>query len=358
MNKILWGDILSSEIFDELVLLNRTGDLKHLVKAHELQGIETDPLIKLHVEVLRRVHEEKRKVILYGLGERIINIRDTEANLYSAIGYANWPYLCDLPISYCCDKKSQGGEFVLGSKSIPIISPEKLKEIDKAIYLIGTIDYYDEIKKELINKGISEADIYLYVYGSAKVADEKQYFDEFMVPMSEEVFIDAGAYDGSSIWRFIEWNKGCGYKKIIGFEPDHVNYLLCCDNCKTNSKIQIYNCGIGNEVEEIGFKMKANSGACFSEKSLNRVRVNTIDDLCKDESVSFIKMDIEVYELKALEGAMKTIKRNHPRLAICVYHKEEDLEDIVSYVMQMDSTYKFFIRTYSNIYMETVLYAI
>lgn len=358
MNKILWGDTLSNQIFEELTLLNRTGDLKHLINAHKLQGIETDPLIKLHVEVLRSVREEKREVILWGLGEHIVNIRDAEKKLYNAIGYANWPFLCDLPISYCCDKKISEGEFVLGNRSIPIISMDKLEEIDNAIYLIGTTDYYNEVKKELIDKGVSEKDIYLYIYGGAKVTDEKQYIDEFMIPMKEHTIIDAGAYDGNTIWRLINWNEGCGYDKIIGLEPDYTNYLLCCENCKSNRKIQIYNCGIGNKVEKLGFEMKANSGAFFSEDSLNRVCVNTIDRLCKDEKVSYIKMDIEGYELKALEGAWKTIKKNHPRLAICVYHKKEDLEDVVTYISQIDSSYKYYIRTYSNIYMETVLYAI
>ena len=358
MSDVLWGDELSKQIYGELSLLNRTGNLRYLINSHKLQGIDTDPLIKLHVEVIRRVKEEKKKVILWGLGERIMSIRDMEEKLYNAIGYANWPFLCDLPITYCCDKKFTSGQFHIRNKDVPIISTKQAMEVDNAIYLVGTIDFYDEVKQELISNGINRNDIYLYVYGKARVDDKKQYFDDFMVPMKEDIVVDAGAYDGDSIWRFISWNDSHGYEKIVGCEPDYSNYLLCCENCKINKKIQIYNVGVGSKDEDVGFEMTANSGAFFSSNSANRVRVNTIDNLCKGQKVSFIKMDVEGYELSALEGAVETIKKNHPRLAICVYHRKEDLDNVISYLLKVDPTYKFFIRTYSNIYMETVLYAI
>lgn len=358
MSDILWGDLLSKQIYEKLSQLNATGNLEYLIDAHKLQGIRTDPLIKLHVEVLQRVRAEKKKIVLWGLGERIISIRNAEKKLYNAIGYANWPFLSDLPITYCCDKKVISGYFNLRNKDIPIITTEQAMKLDNAIFLIGTSDFYEEVKQELINNGINNNDIYFYMYGNAKVNDEKQYFDVFMSPMKEDIVVDAGAYDGESIRRFISWNNSKGYEKVIGLEPDYKNYLLCCKNCKTNRKIQIYNIGVGNKAEEVGFEMTANSGAFFSVNAENRVKIDTIDNLCKGQKVSFIKMDVEGYELSALEGAYDTIRKNHPRLAICVYHRKEDLDNIISFLLKAKPDYKFFIRTYSNIYMETVLYAI
>jgi|LakMenE01Jun11ns_1017448.scaffolds.fasta_scaffold9955426_3 hypothetical protein len=53
----------------------------------------------------------------------------------------------------------------------------------------------------------------------------------------------------------------------------------------------------------------------------------TIDDFMKDKSVDdlFLKMDIEGAEKSALKGANQTLKNGkNNRLAVCVYHRDED----------------------------------
>lgn len=69
-------------------------------------------------------------------------------------------------------------------------------------------------------------------------------------------------------------------------------------------------------------------------------------------------MDIEGAELKALEGARNTIIINHPRLAVCIYHKALDVVDIASYLLELVPEYKFYIRQYASNMWETVLYAV
>lgn len=54
----------------------------------------------------------------------------------------------------------------------------------------------------------------------------------------------------------------------------------------------------------------------------------TIDELTKLEQFTSIKMDIEGEELKALIGAVKTLKNNRLKLAICTYHHMDDYEKI------------------------------
>ena len=68
-------------------------------------------------------------------------------------------------------------------------------------------------------------------------------------------------------------------------------------------------------------------------------------------------MDIEGSEYKALLGAERTIKTFAPTLAICVYHRKEDLINIPKLIKSYRNDYVFFLRTYRYISQELVLYA-
>ena len=68
-------------------------------------------------------------------------------------------------------------------------------------------------------------------------------------------------------------------------------------------------------------------------------------------------MDIEGADLKALEGAKTTIKRDKPDLAICVYHKINDLWEIPNYIKYLVPEYSFAIRHCSITKNGTIMYA-
>ena len=69
-------------------------------------------------------------------------------------------------------------------------------------------------------------------------------------------------------------------------------------------------------------------------------------------------MDIEGAEMEALKGAESIIKSQKPKLAICVYHKEQDMTEIPIFIKKLVPEYKLFMRHYSNDAGETVLYAV
>ena len=89
-----------------------------------------------------------------------------------------------------------------------------------------------------------------------------------------------------------------------------------------------------------------------------RFSVNTsnLDDMI-DEKVSFIKLDIEGAEYKALLGARRIIKTYKPKLAICVYHRHDDLCRLPMLIHEMVPDYKFYLRHHHPNEWDTVLYA-
>ena len=87
------------------------------------------------------------------------------------------------------------------------------------------------------------------------------------------------------------------------------------------------------------------------------IETNSIDNEAGDMAVSFIKMDIEGAELKALQGSVNAIKQSTPTLAVCVYHNKEDLLDVAEYLKTIVPEYKLYLRHHNWGATETVLYA-
>jgi len=102
-------------------------------------------------------------------------------------------------------------------------------------------------------------------------------------------------------------------------------------------------------------------GASIVDNGNYKIKVTAIDKFVERNNLSkvdFIKMDIEGAELKALEGGEGTIKKFKPKLAICVYHRGDDILEIPEYIKSLGSDYKLYLKHNSTGMDETVLYAI
>jgi hypothetical protein len=74
-------------------------------------------------------------------------------------------------------------------------------------------------------------------------------------------------------------------------------------------------------------------------------------------SVDFIKMDIEGAELPALKGAVETIKKFKPQLAIAIYHNMEDFTAIPKWIKGLGLGYQLYLGHYTIHGEETVIFA-
>ena len=77
------------------------------------------------------------------------------------------------------------------------------------------------------------------------------------------------------------------------------------------------------------------------------IKVDKIDNVISTP-ISFIKMDIEGSEVAAIKGAKNTILQNHPKLAICVYHKGDDFISIPQAVFDIRTDYNLYLRHYTG----------
>lgn len=224
------------------------------------------------------------------------------------------------------------------------------------LVILGSRMHYQEMRQTLLSKEFPPEHILQTDYVLFQACTGNQYFDVFE-PKKDEIFIDAGAYDGATIRDFVNWTKG-EYKKIIALEPlaemcNHIKEKCTQEHIRS---VQIEEAAAWNKKEKLFFA-EAKAGSRVEEGGETCINGIDIDSIAKDEMVTFIKMDIEGSELKALEGAKDTIQRNKPRLAICIYHKPEDIIELPSYILELVPEYKFYIRHYRSNICETVLYA-
>lgn len=193
-----------------------------------------------------------------------------------------------------------------------------------------------------------------------------EYYNQVFFPVtSEEYLVDCGAYNGDTIKELLEVTDS--FCKIYSFEINQDN----CDNLnkfittlpeKLKKRIQIYHSGVWNEHKLIGYgneeKSTDASYSILKSSNVQEIRVDRLDDILKDEVITFIKMDIEGSELPALQGAENIIKEQKPKLAICLYHKIEDFWEIPMYIHNLLPEYHFgILHHFPRMFYGSVLYA-
>ena len=182
-----------------------------------------------------------------------------------------------------------------------------------------------------------------------------QYFDYFL-PNDKEVFIDGGSLDGRTLDQFVRWCKG-EYECAYAFEPNPKMIESCKKHFCENEKVIFSDCALWNEQKSLVFDNRnAKWDAHVSKTGNVIVRGNSIDNMIGDNRVTFIKLDVEGSEMEALKGAQSCIQRHVPRMAISIYHKPEDMEEICKFILKIVPDYKFAIRHYHSDAIETILY--
>ena len=190
----------------------------------------------------------------------------------------------------------------------------------------------------------------------SEVQSEDAYFDSSLLCFSAgEYFVDAGALDGQTALEFA--GIAPDYARIVCFEPDRDNYLKTIQNTSPLANIKVYELGLWNEEQTLHFHSNA-GGSCISEQGETVVHAVSLDHLLEDEPVTLIKMDIEGAETNALLGAKCLLQRRKPKLAICVYHRMEDILIIPLLLKELVPSYKIYLRHYSSTILDTVCYAI
>lgn len=295
-------------------------------------------------------------------------------------------------------------------ESVEVIEPAKMTGIENLVVIVAVSGrYYDEIKKQLDGLHVKYFTYAEYVFSwefdkletvyNTLLDDEcskrtyrnvimghieqnneyrkavyvrNQYFElpEFNIISLKEVFVDCGAWAGDTIETFI--NNRCGqFKRIYAFEPTEkaykaLNYRrdrLLRENVLDEEQIVTVKKAVSDENKVIffqdnvnsntsGYVLNANDG---NGEEMHAVSLDSFFENMEDKP-TFIKADIEGSEGALVRGAERIISENKPRMALCIYHRPEDLYELPLRIKELNPEYKMAVRHHEPDEHETVLY--
>jgi FkbM family methyltransferase len=191
---------------------------------------------------------------------------------------------------------------------------------------------------------------------------EQYRLEGIVEPQDGDVVLDCGAYRGeTALWFARQVGKG---GRVIAFEPAARNAEGLRANLAANRSVEmapvtVLQSAVSNSVGMLRFNAVAEGSSRADDESTESIPTVTIDDVVEQQHlgrVDLIKMDIEGGEVDALRGAKGTLRAFAPRLAISVYHRPNDLPDIVAVVRQALPDCQLYLSHKSPGLAETVLF--
>jgi FkbM family methyltransferase len=142
-----------------------------------------------------------------------------------------------------------------------------------------------------------------------------------------DIILEIGAHIGVFTIRLARWAGSAGH--VYAFEPCPASLRALSDHLAFNGvsdRVSIVPAAVSDVAGRAAFYFDGTSGENTLSPRHGRlpfahpieVEVITIDDFCSERAIipSFIKIDIEGYELHALRGAARTVRRCHPAILL------------------------------------------
>ena len=130
------------------------------------------------------------------------------------------------------------------------------------------------------------------------------------------------------------------------FEINKVD-VVKSKNAKLMSEIQEifdYNKGRGGSAKDSGIKTDAISVDFLTERY---------------GRFTYLNVDVEGAEKELLQGAENTLKQHKPKTCMAVYHRSEDIFDLINRIKDINPDYKIFLRHHPHIsFWDTNIYCI
>jgi FkbM family methyltransferase len=186
--------------------------------------------------------------------------------------------------------------------------------------------------------------------------------DRYVSHSAAEVLYDIGAYTGDSVESFLRTQRGTQFAEIHSFEPSPNNFSTLQNYIATlgalQGKVHAHQLALGDTEGSI--QVETDNGPASRVGVGNRaVPMTTIDLFSQTHAApTFIKIDIEGFEPQCLQGAEQVIRTTAPVVAVCVYHLQAHLWEILLQLHGYHPDYRFSLCPHLADGWDLVLYAV
>lgn len=195
--------------------------------------------------------------------------------------------------------------------------------------------------------------------------DQTYQLEYICEPEEGDIIISAGAFRGETTLWFA---SKIGKQGVVhSFEPTKKRYKQLVNNVRRNhlsDNVYTINRPLWSQ-DNIEMKLvlhrKETENYLSKNEDGQRIKTLTVDTYVMQKNlkqIDFIKMDVEGSEYEALCGAQVTIKAFRPKLAICLYHRAEDLIKIPCLLKHLVPEYNLYLSHKSISSGEIVLFAV
>jgi FkbM family methyltransferase len=277
------------------------------------------------------------------MSDRINPIRALGFKNIALFGHLAWKFQDEFLPHYCLDR------------------PSKVIEDAENIHRAFTLLADDESRLLFVNH--IEWRLFLDYDLLPTPSSEEIYFnDRYATDSGSEILYDIGAYTGDSVESFLKSHRGAHFKEIHSFEPSANNYTTLQSYVESlgelSGNVYSYNLALGDTVGTI--QVETENGPASRVGTGNQaVPMSTIDLFSQSHSPpTFIKIDIEGFEPQCLEGAKEVIQATAPVVAVCVYHLQSHLWEILLQLQEYHSGYSYSLCPHLADGWDLVLYAV
>lgn len=168
-----------------------------------------------------------------------------------------------------------------------------------------------------------------------------------LLPKDMRVMLDGGAYHGDTAKEAL--SVFSSLSKVFAVEPDKKIFKKLSRLAEEEPRIVPIFGALYKEEGEATFFGSSNRNSSLVSASFehreDQVPLQTVDAILADESVDYIKYDVEGSEREALEGSLSVIERDRPALLVSMYHRSEDIFSLILYLKDhLPKGYRLYLR--------------
>lgn len=356
-----------------------------------------DRIFSIEGDIWQVLAKDERPLVIYGMGngadkliERLAGIGRTPAAIFASDGFVRGQTFHGFRVCRFSEIEARFSDFIIlvsfGSRQPDVMRAlfemaERYPLFLPDMPVAGEEDFTSDLCRANADKIQQVYDLLADEHSKQIFASVLQYKltgdirylknafsnDEdyaFLPAPAIRVAVDGGAYNGDTARQMIDHFPAL--EKIYAIEPDAKTYKKLSKFAAEHSssaKIIPVRAALWNEVGEGVFAASGNRNSSLLSASYEHKEVSvplaTVDLLARDEKIDFIKYDVEGAEREALLGSRETICRDHPTLAVSLYHRSVDLFDLPLLICEMASNYRFYLRRVNCLpAWEITLYAV